>query len=300
MNPDLFHGCTHPDGFFEGWYFRLSFAGRSICLIPGVSVGWDPHAFVMVADSHSRTSRLLRYELSDFSCGMRTLNIRVEESSFSLCAARLNLCQDNFSLTGLLYFDRVRTYPGGCSMGLAAHLPRLECYTQICALDGRVNGQINLGGERIDITDGRLYVEKNWGRSFPKRYTWMQGHLGSGAGFSCSVGRVPVGPGAFEGMIACVYDGERFYEFHTLKGGRHRLELWQDEARLEAISGHYALRLRVWGGHPLTLSAPDGGDMATAVRERLDARAKLVLYDLRSGACLLRQSTEGVGLEVRL
>lgn len=299
MNPDLFHGRAGKKGFFEGWYFRLYFGGRSICLIPGVAMGEYPCAFVQFADSHSRSSRMLRYDISDFATGRHLLNIRVGDSRFSLSSMELNLRKGDFSLTGRLHFDKVQSYPGGCSMSVAAHLPMLECYTQICALNGRVNGRLYLGSEPIEIRDGRLYAEKNWGRSFPSSYVWMQGIIGEQAGFSCSVGQVPLGRCGFEGMVACVYDGGDFYEFHSLKGARHSLQVGQNSARLEAVSGRYVLRLQAVGGYPLTLPAPLFGDMSLRILERLDARADLSLYDLRSGACLLRRNVEGAGLEMR-
>ena len=301
-NPDLFHGYFRPDGFFEGWYFRIRWEGRSICFIPGVAVGDDPHAFVQVIDSEGLGAYNLRYPLADFSCGARTPAVRVGQNLFSLSHIRPDLKDVGLSLTGALALSEVRTYPdwwlGRGSMGCVGGLAFLECYTQICALDGRVDGTLVLNGRALDIRGGRLYVEKNWGHSFPKAYCWVQGDFGEDVGLACSIGRVPVGGTSFDGMVACLRHGDRLYHFHTLRGGGYDLDNSRKGTWLTARCGRYALKLRVKGGHPLRLAAPIRGSMGGAAYECLDATASLMRFDLDTGACLLQRSGREIGLEI--
>ena len=37
-----------------------------------------------------------------------------------------------------------------------------------------VNGVLMINNEEIDINNGKGYIEKDWGTSFPKKYIWIQ------------------------------------------------------------------------------------------------------------------------------
>ena len=44
----------------------------------------------------------------------------------------------------------------------------MECYHGIVSMDHTVNGLIEINNEKIDFSEGRGYIEKDWGRSFPQ------------------------------------------------------------------------------------------------------------------------------------
>ncbi|MDS0524252.1 hypothetical protein NNC19_01090 [Clostridium sp. SHJSY1] len=46
-------------------------------------------------------------------------------------------------------------------MGFYNYLDFMECYSQVCAVDGYIRGKLYINEEEIDFTGGKVYVEKN-------------------------------------------------------------------------------------------------------------------------------------------
>lgn len=59
------------------------------------------------------------------------------------------------------------------TVGILGFLP-LSCFQQMIAMKLDVlEGFLDIDGELVDLTGSEAYVEKTWGRSFPKEYLWM-------------------------------------------------------------------------------------------------------------------------------
>jgi hypothetical protein len=73
------------------------------------------------------------------------------------------------------------------------------------------------GGESIDFNNGRGYIEKDWGQSFPEAYVWMQSNHFSSQGISikASVASIPWIGKSFTGFITGVWVHNRLYRFTT-------------------------------------------------------------------------------------
>lgn len=59
-------------------------------------------------------------------------------------------------------------------MGPFRFAPFMECYHGVLSLDHSVDGTLEVDGERISYEGGRGYTEKDWGRSFPSAWVWVQ------------------------------------------------------------------------------------------------------------------------------
>lgn len=57
-------------------------------------------------------------------------------------------------------------------MGIFSFFPRMECYHGLLQLDGEIEGKIQFKKEVFDFTKGSVYIEKDWGHSFPEAYIW--------------------------------------------------------------------------------------------------------------------------------
>lgn len=79
---------------------------------------------------------------------------------------------------------------------------------------------MHVGDKIIDFNGGRGYIEKDWGRSFPSAYVWMQSNHFSTPGISvkASVANIPWIRNSFVGFIAGVWLGDRLIRFTTYNG----------------------------------------------------------------------------------
>jgi tocopherol cyclase len=59
-------------------------------------------------------------------------------------------------------------------MGILSYLPVFEPGWQILQSHAIATGQINWCGQVYQFTDAPAYSEKNWGRTFPDRWFWLQ------------------------------------------------------------------------------------------------------------------------------
>jgi len=59
------------------------------------------------------------------------------------------------------------------TVGILGFLP-LSCFQQMIMMQlDVVGGSLDVDGRRVDLTGAEAYIEKTWGRTFPKEYLWM-------------------------------------------------------------------------------------------------------------------------------
>lgn len=332
---------AHPvtDGqFFEGWYFKIATGSLTAFCIPGIYRSPQPdasHAFVMFWYSGMTECAYYRYPtaLFAFSDGV----ITVGPSKLSRKEISLNLSnQDlwdadqaeiaeylartgrdwnplprsaqfgNYSVQ--LEFENVQEFPStmlssGC-MGIAGLAPFLQCYHGIGSMHHDVKGKITAAGDQSIVLTGTGYIEKDWGRSFPETYLWIQSHsFKSQATLLCSVASVPL-LGAKRRMHLIIFKtGGKTYNFSTYTLGKvSKLELAKGKAKsleLEAARGkmHLILVAR-WHetAHAPVLRAPLDGYMKMHVQERnhVDLHVKLV----DNGKTVFDEHGQMAGLEM--
>ena len=118
--------------------------------------------------------------------------------------------------------------PLSSGVGLVRVVPLMECYHGVLSFDHAIRGALAVDGERIDFTGGRGYIEKDWGKAFPRGYIWMQtNHFEQpGASLSASVALIPWVRTAFRGFIVGFWHDGTLYRFATYTGADvERLEL---------------------------------------------------------------------------
>ena len=289
MNPELFQGSLKQAGYFEGWYFKLidRDAKQSAAVIPGVSLadgaGAQSHAFVQVI--HGADARYYAYPLSDFHADSKQFLVRVGGSEFSRDGMRLDLSGPGGAVTGELAFTGAmpfpkKPWPG--IMGPFGFLPGMECYHGVVTVRHRVSGALRLGGAALDFTGGSGYVEKDWGRSFPSCWVWLQaGHFpGSDAAFLFSVARIPFAGSGFDGFFAFLYANGRLHRLATYTGAR-LVSLTDRGGATEAVirSWRQVLELCARPGPGGLLRAPKNGLMDRLIEESIQATVEVRLTE---------------------
>lgn len=275
-----FHGGRGRGAFFEGWYLKHRKGGRTLALIPAYhrAASGRPSASLQVVTGDRAWA--VDFPASRFRVHRDKFAVAVGDSRFTPAGVELDVSGDGLHLTGAIRYGPF-TPPESDIMGPLRFVPGLQCSHGILSLSHRLEGAVELNGERWDFTGGTGYLEKDWGRSFPGSYLWTQ----CGWPGSCVVAaaaEVPLGPGRVTGCVCAVRHGGREYRLATYRGARVEA---QEPGYLRVRQGPYTLEAELLGGTGLDLRAPVLGDMGA--RTVLERPAGRVRYDFRQGGRLL-------------
>jgi hypothetical protein len=299
--------------YFEGWYFKCISADRkhAIAIIPGMAI--DPqgkkHAFIQVINAVNGKTWYHHFPYSEFSARSDDFDVEIENNGFNALGLSLNVDTGEGSIKGRLTFDNVHPFPSGSKnpgiMGPFGVLPFMECYHAIIHLYHEIKGDIELDGEILNFNGGVGYIEKDYGRSFPKTYLWLQAsHFETrNASFVFSRANIPFLGMEFPGFFAYFTDFKgitrRFATYN-----RSRLVKWEVDkemgscaGELEGPAGALAFSAKMAGGG--TLRAPVDGLMDREITESITAAVWVRLTD-QQGVVLFESTSSEAGMEICL
>jgi hypothetical protein len=184
-------------------------------------------------------------------------------------------------------------------MGWYSFVPMMECYHGIVSLDHRLEGHLTINGQTIDFTNGRGYIEKDWGISFPKGWIWLQSNhffeKGSVSAFPsvsnpteqgqyftsliASVAHIPWLGSHFVGFIVGFWHGGRLFRFATYTGAKMQSRIARNDIFLSFKSRRYRLEIRATKAGTGSLIAPLNGEMTGKVNESLQAEIAVKFYE---------------------
>jgi len=186
-------------------------------------------------------------------------------------------------------------------MGPYAFVPFMECYHGIVSMDHNILGQIDINGEMIDFTNGKGYIEKDWGRSFPSAYFWMQSNHFSipGISFKASVAKIPWIRNSFVGFIAGAWIQDRLLQFTTYNGSLLK-KSFADKNKVEIIieNKKYLLEILAQRDFATALASPIGGLMDGRIEESMTAKMEIKIYDKKSRTTIFHDTGRNTSLEV--
>lgn len=313
INPDAYHGKNKKSNFFEGWYFKIvqPHTGNTYCFIPGVFISSGKvlsHSFIQVIKGNENNFKYLKFKKDEFKASTSEFNLKVEESYFSINQINLNINQQHEKIFGTLYFENIIRWPDSIinpgSMGFYNYLGFMQCYSQVCVVDGRIRGKLSINGETVDFTGGKLYIEKNWGKSFPCSYIWIQGNSfqkGNGS-ITCSIGDIPL-PfplRSFTGFLIGLYVKGRFYKFTSINRSTLSINCENEKIALETYNKEYFLKVE--GSYKkesfMSLYAPSGGNMIPIANETLHGNLSVSVYDNKKNCIIFNDNCSSAGIEL--
>lgn len=310
FHPEIFQGKFKKKHYFEGWYFKLidQSMEHALAIIPGISMGKnraDSHAFIQIL-YNGRLVHYYRFDHSAFRYHTGRFAIRIGENYFSESRLSLKLEDHNLKLYGNLIFKNILRLPKSLYlpgiMGPFTYIPFMECYHGIVNIHHDILGAIKIGDKRINFTGGYGYIEKDWGRSFPKTWIWLQSnHFGSrDATIMFSAARIPWMGSAFPGFISFLRMGEKLYLFATYTGAKLiRLDYGHGILKAVLRDRSYRLELSVTQTHGGELKAPSSGRMERTIVESINSEVRVLLFK-RSGELLFDGTGTNAGLEIIL
>ncbi len=310
LAPTAYHGDGKSAPFFEGWYFKVVDAAgsRPLAVIPGIYKGVSPdhsHAFVMVVDGQQRDVDVYRFPSEQFAASDSEFAVRVGGCLFSAETLTLNLPNHSGQLT----FENLNSWPVTVRspgiMGWFAWVPFMECYHGVVSMDHVISGSLAVHNEPISYDGGRGYTEKDWGRSFPQTWIWLQANHFErvGTSLSASIARIPWIGYDFPGFIIGLWHDGVLHRFTTYVGAQLEVvAISAETVHIRVRNRTHRLDIQVQRADGILLPAPTKErGMVPMVNETLGASVSIRLTrrgGLRSQMLVYEGSSQHAGLEV--
>ena len=307
FHPPVFQGRKNPRSYFEGWYYKHVDAGGEHIwsIIFGVSWSNDSHSFIQVIEGKTGKTDYVRYPLEDFSYEKKKLNISIGNNRITDSSIDLDLKGEHFEISGSLKYHEPVSFPQKILapgiMGWYSYAPFMECYHGVVSMNHTLEGKLTINGKEIDFTGGRGYIEKDWGRSMPSDWIWMQcNHFeeDEGASMMISIARIPWLRGHFPGFLSFLRVGREVYQFATYNGSKIIfLDVQEHFVEIILKSKKATLNISVKRNTSGLLKAPVHGEMNRKIAESLDANIKVILRNA-DGKTIFEGSGTHAGLEI--
>lgn len=301
--PEMYHGWGRTHNYFEGWYFKLvDPSGQHVfAVIPGVSYGQDgqAHAFIQVLDGVQCKAHYERFPVEVFQPSPQGFEVHMGNNFFSGERLQLDLPQ----LKGSLVLTQPHPWPKMLGapgiMGWFSFIPFMECYHGVVSMHHQLKGELEVNGQRVDFTGGIGYIEKDWGRSFPRAWIWMQSNHFNSPDPMClmaSVAHIPWLGSHFVGyIVGFLWEGQ-LYRFATYTGAKMQVDLGEREVKLAFFDRKNRLEITAYPAPGAQLVSPISGEMTGKVNESMQAVLAVSFYERGK----LRYTGEGknAGLEL--
>ena len=305
FNPEQYQGWGKRSKYFEGWYYKVVEPEKkhAFAIIPGIAMdaAGNSHAFIQVLDGSLHTSSYHSFKSESFIPVSGKLDITIGDNHFTLNKLKVDLpgLKGTLTFTDTVPWPKTFYSPG--IMGPYSFVPFMECYHGIVSMDHRLEGFLETESGKIDFTGGRGYIEKDWGRSFPSAYVWMQSNHFShpGISFKASVAKIPWIGSSFTGFIAGLWLGDRLIRFTTYNGTRLvRLSISLEQVNLILKNRRNVLEVTALREKTAQLASPLRGFMEGRIEESMAGKIRIVLRDKKTGKVLFEDTSHRAGLEV--
>jgi tocopherol cyclase len=300
--PHVFQGDLTKKNYFEGWYFKLVDAtlNLSLCLIPGVSLDGTPHGFIQFADTLTGKSGYVRYDLKDIVFSKAHLDLKLSQQHFSDRQLDIYPTKEMPYRIQLTIEDPetypVKWYHPGI-MGPFRFFPFMECYHGVHVVGSRAIGTVEIEGVKHTLKDARLYIEKDWGTSFPREWVWIEASQFNrdDVRLMLSIANIPWLGRSFNGHLGYVWLGDERIGLGTYRLSHYTLSVEEHGVVIAVNKGDYHIVIEATKRHPVPLVAPSLGDMTRDMEEDLNALVYLSVY--KHGELVYEGSSEYAGFE---
>lgn len=311
-NPVWYQGAKTKHQHFEGWYYKIvDKNGRNaLAIIPGIYIDRhdnESHAFIQIFDGRKNSSHYFKFPVADFIHKNNFFDIRNNHNHFSENQLKLELKDASFEIKGSLQCDHLTPWPktwlAPGIMGWYSWAPFMECYHGVVSLDHNIEGSLSVNGGLIDFTGGRGYTEKDWGRSFPEAWIWMQSnHFSTNrVSLTGSIAIIPWIRRPFAGFIFGLWNKNKLYRFTTYTGAKIiKLEIDENKVHCQIKQKRLVLEIiahRAEGGY---LQAPTIKGMRHRISETMQSRLEVRLLEKsgRAVEVILDDTGKHAGFEI--
>lgn len=308
FNPEIFQGKSKSKNYFEGWYYKIvdKDEKNSFAFIPGIAYDkkGKGHSFIQVIDSINYRTEYFKFDISDFTYSEEDLDVKIHNTRFTKDFIHINLEDMDYSISGNLDFYDIEPFPKTLTrpgiMGPFSFVPFMECYHGVVNIHQKIRGSLMINNREVDFTDGYGYIEKDWGRSFPKWWVWIQCNHFKDPDVSImfSIAKIPWLKNHFTGFISFLKIGDKIYLFATYTGAKiEKLEYKDESIEILVRDKKYSLSISGKYSKSGILKAPKNGLMDRKISESISSTIKVVLKD-NLGNIVYEDYGYNAGLEV--
>lgn len=294
FNPEIYQGDKQTNRYFEGWYFKLVTKDQkyNIAFIPGISLNQDDrHSFIQVFVTSNiynvptLKTYYLRFQASSFKYSTTKFEVTIGDNFFSAHSLRLKIDEPDLKLDGQIMLSKLnpikKSLLSPSIMGFFAYIPKMECYHGVISMSHELKGSLNINKQLIDLSGGKGYLEKDWGRSFPRGYVWVQSNHFSkdNTSFMFSYADIPFLGFYFKGLICNLQIDNKEYRFATYNFAKVVEEkISRNKARYVLKRFNYRLELEANIAETTELPSPKNGKMNQTIKEGLMGEVHLKLF----------------------
>ena len=306
-NPDWFQGEKYLNtnkNYFEGWYFKNTNRENGISFIPGISINdKNKKAFIQVVTNNS--SYFINYTMNDFKFNFTPFSIKIGNNLFSKDGISIDIKDksQNLNIYGeIKYFNHKNIHTNFLNpniMGPFSYIPFMECNHAILSMQNRIYGSIHINNHTINFNDDIGYIEKDWGRSFPKSYIWCQcnNFQKSNDSFVLSIADIPFKVFNFTGIICVLIIENIEYKFTTYNHTKLiEYDINNKFINITLKRGYYYLNIK--STYPIgnKLSAPVKGKMEKDIFESISSLITVTLK--KNNHIIFSDTSINCGLEI--
>ena len=306
-NPFVFQGNLKNKNYFEGWYFKHTSADQQYtwCFIPGVALNEnDSHSFIQVINGINGISDYIRYPLNEFRFDQEKRHLIIADSTFTEEFIDLDIKTEFKEIRGRINYRNRIPYPkylfSPGIMGWYSFVPFMECNHGIVSVNHDLSGELSLDGDNITFNQGKGYIEKDWGTSFPEAWIWLQSNNFSSdrTSFFFSIAKIPWIRNFFIGFICFLYYDNKFYTFSTYNGSKvKKAGRDRDSIMITVENKKYTLQISAIRKGDGELKAPSMGEMSRKIKESINSEVSLRLID-SNGNLIFNDTGHSAGVEI--
>ena len=318
LHPEWFQGNFRKRFYFEGWYFKIidSHSENIYAIIPGIALNKksnSSHAFIQILNGKTAEYNYIRFPLTEFHSEKDSFFVSIGKNTFSENHIHLDI-NDTIHLHADLQFTNLsklkRTFFNPGVMALYTWLPFMETKHGVVSMNHDVNGTFEINNNHIDFTDGKGYIEKDWGTSFPSNWIWMQSNHfeEKQRSFMFSLAKIRYLGIKFTGFLGVLWDKGKIIRFGTYTGAKIRkLEIKPTHVRFEIhlkkeVLEVFAAKNIDKSGSTMTaeMMTPNLGEMSAKCMESISSKIKLTHYRKNKGTTTVIFQDTGIntGLEI--
>lgn len=304
-NPECYHGWGREKRFFEGWYYKLVSQNQkhALALIPGIAMdtSGQKQAFIQLLDGKNLKGTYHKFHAKQFKPTAKKHALKIENNFFS----EKMLVLDLPNIEGELFFDNLKPWsnsffsPG--IMGPFSFVPFMECYHGVLSMNHSIKGRLDFNGESLSFDNGKGYMEKDWGHSFPEGYIWMQSNhfAKKDTSVKVSVAKIPFLKSSFIGHIAGLLINGKLIEFTTYNGTKlNTCKVSHENVQIEMQNRYYILKINAKREKATSLAAPISGFMTGRIEESMNAKIHVILIEKKTNQRLLNETGSSAAIEV--
>lgn len=305
FNPEYFQGNLKSENYFEGWYYKLTNLEEnfSYAIIPGISLSDDSHAFIQIIEGKSGKTYNFTFDIKEFTYGDKHLLAKIGDNVFTKNSIKLNLKNEEIEMRGIVDFDEMVSLPktilSPSIMGIFSYMPCMECNHGVVSITHKTSGHLIINKNKLPMKNSRGYIEKDWGKSFPSSWLWLQGNnfKDTDASFMLSVANIPFMNSEFTGLLGFLYFDSEIHRFATYNGSKIKtIELADNHLFVIIQKKKYVLIVNAVNEEFGTLKAPRNGAMTSTVSESINAKITVSLK--KDSEVIFEDTSYMCGMEV--